>query len=60
MYLAVTTVLLCVSMASVAVAETKSNSDAAKEILALEKSAMERWCKGDVEKYLDTSADEVT
>ena len=60
MYLAVTAVLLCVSMASVAVAETKSNSDAAKEILALAKAAMERWCKGDVEGFLNNSNDEVT
>ncbi len=60
MYLAVTAVLLCVSMASVAVAETKSNSDAAKEILALEKAAMERWCKGDVEEYLRISSSDVT
>ncbi len=60
MYLVMTAVLLCVSLASVAVAETKSNPDAAKEILALEKAAMERWCKGDVEGYLDNSSDEVT
>ncbi len=60
MYMAVMTVLLCMSMVSVAAAQTKSDSDAGKEILALEKAAMERWCKGDVEGYLDTSADEVT
>ncbi len=60
MYPAITAVLLCMSMASAAVAETKSNSDAAKEILALEKAAMERWCKGDVEEYLRISSDEVT
>lgn len=60
MYPAIMAVLFCMSMASVAVAQTKSNSDAAKEILALEKAAMERWCKGDVEQYLDTSSDEVT
>jgi ketosteroid isomerase-like protein len=56
-------VLLCVSMlsiASVAVAGTKSDSDAAKEILALEKAAMERWSKGDVEQYIATSSDDVT
>lgn len=55
-----TAVLLCVSLASVAVAETKSTPDAAKDILALEKAAMERWCKGDVEGYLENSSDEVT
>jgi ketosteroid isomerase-like protein len=60
MYLSVKAVLLCVSMVSVAVAETKSNSDAAREILALEKAAMERWSKGDVEGYLHSSSDEVT
>lgn len=46
MYLTVTAVLLSISMASVALAETKGNADAAKQILALEKAAMERWCKG--------------
>lgn len=60
MSLLVKDVLLCVLMASVAMAETKNNSDAAREILALEKVAMERWCKGDVEEYLRNSSDEVT
>ncbi len=60
MYLQVAAVMLCVSMASVAVAETKSDSKVAKEILSMEKAAMERWCKGDVEEYLRISSDEVT
>lgn len=60
MCLLVQAVLLCVVMASVVMAETKSNSDAAREILSLEKVAMECWCKGDVEEYLRNSSDEVT
>jgi ketosteroid isomerase-like protein len=60
MCLLVKVVLLCVMMASVAMADTKSNSDTAREILALEKVAMERWCKGDVEEYLHNSSDDVT
>ncbi len=60
MCLSMQAVLLCVVMASVAMSETKSNSYAARDILALEKAAMERWCKGDVEEYLHNSSDEVT
>jgi len=65
MYLYAKLFFLCLAMASVAMAqvavvETRSDSDAVKEILALEKGAMEQWCKGDVEKYLQNSSDEVT
>jgi ketosteroid isomerase-like protein len=31
-----------------------------REILAREKAAVERWCKGDVEGYLNNSSDHVT
>ncbi|HWR14437.1 MAG TPA: DUF4440 domain-containing protein [Terriglobales bacterium] len=60
MSLSMTLALLCVAMVPVAMAETKSDSGAAEEILAVEKAAMERWCKGDVEGYLSSSSDDVT
>lgn len=60
MWLSMKLGLLCVAMVSVAMAETKSDSGAAGEILALEKAAMQRWCTGDVEGYLKISSDNVT
>lgn len=32
----------------------------AEDIIALEKSALDRWCAGDPDAFLDLSADEVT
>lgn len=40
--------------------ETGTQTDAIREIMALEQDAMEHWCNGDVEKYLEISADDVS
>ena len=60
MWLSMKLALLCVAMVSVAMTQTKGNSGAAEEILALEKAAMERWLTGDVEGYLKISSENVT
>jgi ketosteroid isomerase-like protein len=40
--------------------ESGTKTNPIQEIMALEQDAMEHWCKGDVEKYLEISANDVT
>jgi ketosteroid isomerase-like protein len=47
-------------MSEMKMPESEMETKHVQEIMALEQDAMEHWCKGDVEKYLEISADNVT